>query len=289
MSPFQPSRIDSIKLQNFAGGFEFDLLRDDLIHPLVSGNKWRKLKYIVRHVIDHQYKTLVTFGGAYSNHLVATAFAGKHFKLQTVGFVRGDEQRETNHYENICLENGMRLIHVSREEFRDKSNLFEQHFSDDPKAFFVSEGGDHPLALPGCAEILDDLNKTYDYIVLALGTGTTMEGLVAETEKRGLSTRVIGISSLKNNFDLDKKLSPYNARHYKIYHDYHRGKYAKSDPELIKFILQFNDDTGIKLDTVYTGKMMMALQDLILKGAIEPEAKVLAIHTGGLLDFPGNL
>lgn len=281
MSPFQSSRIDPISLQHFANGFKFDLLRDDLIHPLVSGNKWRKLKYIIHHLLDNRYKTLVTFGGAYSNHLVATAFAGRHFGLQTVGFVRGDEVRETNNYENICMENGMRLIHVSREEFRDKSSLFERHFSNDPSAFFVSEGGDHPLALPSCAEILDELNTDYDYIILSMGTGTTMEGIVAEIEKRQKATQVIGISSLKNNFDLDKKLSKYHQRNYRIYHDYHRGKYAKSDQELIKFILQFYEDTGIQLDTVYTGKMMLALQDLILKGEIRQGSKVLAIHTGG--------
>ncbi len=283
MFPFQSSRVDTIRTSLIGNGFEFDLLRDDLIHPIVSGNKWRKLKYIIQYAQENGFKQLVTFGGAYSNHLVATAFAGHYFGIQTVGFVRGDEERALNHYESLCIENGMQLIHVNRTDFRNKEALFQTHFPDSDKALFVSEGGDHPMALPGCAEILDDLSKTYDFIVLSMGTGTTMEGIVAEIERRTLPTKVLGISSLKNNFDLDKKLAPYNTQYYQILHDYHRGKYAKSDDELMQFIKDFYGETGIKTEAVYTGKMLMALDDLIKLGVIEGHHKVLCIHTGGLL------
>lgn len=283
---FNASRIDEICTPLIGNGFEFDMLRDDLIHPIISGNKWRKLKYIVKDVKDRNHETLVTFGGAFSNHLVATACAGHAFGIKTVGFVRGEEIRNPSHYEVKCIEFGMELIHVPRDEYRDKRSLFESRFGNDSSAYFVNEGGDHPLALPGCAEILDELDKTYDYILLSLGTGTTMEGLVKEIDKRGLTTKVLGISSLKNNFDLDKKLLPYDSSRYEIHHDFHRGKYAKSDAELIQFIHRFHEDTGIKTDIVYTGKMLMAFDALIRLGSIKQGSKVLCIHTGGLMAFP---
>lgn len=288
LSPFNASRIDRISSPLIGNGYIFDLLRDDLIHPIVSGNKWRKLKYIVDFALQHQKSHLVSFGGAYSNHLVALAYAGKHFGLQTSGFVRGDEERPLNHYEELCIKNGMQLIKTSRTDYRNKQALFDAHFGNDTTALFVNEGGDHPMALPGCAEILDELPLTYDIILLSLGTGTTMEGLVKAIVERNLPTKVWGISSLKNNFELDRKMEKYPASVYQIFHDYHRGKYAKSDTELIHFIQNFYKETGIKTDTVYTGKMLMALDDLINKGQITKDQKVLCIHTGGLLAYPAQ-
>ncbi|MCC6818659.1 MAG: pyridoxal-phosphate dependent enzyme [Bacteroidia bacterium] len=286
MSIFNSSRVDCISIPLIGDGFPFDILRDDLIHPIVSGNKWRKLKYILKHLIEKDYKQLVTFGGAYSNHLVATAFAGREFGIKTIGFVRGDEVRLPNHYETLCIQNDMQLIHVNRTDYKDKMALFNSYFGEDADTYFIGEGGDHPLALIGCAEILDDLNKTYDFILLSMGTGTTAEGLVRGLTERKLPTHVYGISALKNNFELDIKLMKYDPLKYKVLHEYHRGKYAKSDPELIQFIREFYNQTGIKTDTVYTGKMLMALNDLIAKGTISRHHKVLCIHTGGLLDFP---
>lgn len=288
LSPFNASRTDSISSPLIGNGFTFDLLRDDLIHPIVSGNKWRKLKYIVDFALQHQKSHLVSFGGAYSNHLVALAYAGKHFGIQTTGFVRGDEERPLNHYEELCISNGMQLIKTSRTNYRNKQALFDAHFVNDTTALFVNEGGDHPMALPGCAEILDELHFTYDIILLSMGTGTTMEGLVKAIVERNLLTKVWGISSLKNNFELDRKMAQYPVESYQILHEYHRGKYAKSDTELITFIQNFYTETGIKTDTVYTGKMLMALDDLIKKGEISKGQKVLCIHTGGLLAFPAQ-
>lgn len=288
LSPFNASRTDSISSPLIGNGFTFDLLRDDLIHPIVSGNKWRKLKYIVDFALQHQKSHLVSFGGAYSNHLVALAYAGKHFGIQTTGFVRGDEERPLNHYEELCISNGMQLIKTSRTDYRNKQALFDAHFGNDKAALFVDEGGDHPMALPGCAEILEELHLTYDIILLSMGTGTTMEGLVKVIVERGLPTKVWGISSLKNNFELDRKMEKYPASAYQIFHDYHRGKYAKSDTDLINFIQHFYTETGIKTDTVYTGKMLMALDDLIKNGEITSGQKVLCIHTGGILAFPAQ-
>jgi 1-aminocyclopropane-1-carboxylate deaminase len=286
MNPFHPSRIDTISTPLIGDGFKFDILRDDLIHPIVSGNKWRKLKYIVQYAIDNQFETIVSFGGAYSNHLIALAFTGNYFNIKTVGFVRGNEQRELNHYETTCIDNHMQLIHVERSAYKNKQQLFKDHFGKNAKALFVNEGGEHPLAELGVAEILDDLKTHYNYIILSLGTGTTLYGLTKSIQKRKISTKTIGISSLKNNFDLDKKMSEFDASQFEIFHNFHRGKYAKMDTELLDFIDQFYKETNIKIEPVYTGKMLMALDELTKQSYFKPNDKVLCIHTGGLYASP---
>ena len=274
--------MEPLKFSRFGNDLQIDILRDDLIHPIISGNKWRKLKYIVKKLEEDKSQTLVTFGGAYSNHLVATAYAGKQFGIKTLGFVRGNEDRDINAYEKLCLENDMNLLHVDRTEYKDKNYLFEQYKKTNPNTFFVGEGGRHPLALLGCAEIVQELQKEYDYIFLALGTGTTMEGIVGECVKQDLKTKVIGISSLKNNFELNEIMAQFPLKNWQIEHNYHRGKYAKNDTELENFIQNFFLETGIQLEFVYTGKMMMAVQDFISKGFFKQSDKILCIHTGGL-------
>lgn len=231
---------------------------------------------------------LVTFGGAYSNHVVAAAYACRAFGIRSHAFIRGDEVREPNSYERLCVAQGMTLQHVSREAYREKRKLFDTFYENDPKAYFLDEGGKHPLGLKGCGEILDETEKQYDYIILPVGTGTTIEGVLAETVRRGSKTKILGISVLKNNFEIDRQLEKYDRDNWEVFHDFHRGRYAKSDPELIQYIMDFHDETGIITEAVYTGKMLMALRELAVSGIIKPDKKVLVIHTGGLLNFPGN-
>lgn len=281
-SPFKPSRVDQIQFSEFGRELHIDMLRDDLIHPLVSGNKWRKLKFIIKDLESKNDPILTTFGGAYSNHLVACAYAGHHFGIKTHAFVRGDEKRELNAFEKTCLDFGMTLTHVNRSAYKDKVSLFQTFKTEFPQAYFVGEGGRHPLALTGCAEILNDLKVTYDYIFLALGTGTTMEGLVKAVSEKKLKTRVIGVSSLKNNLELDQILSAYPKEYWQIEHNYHRGKYAKNDQELKNFIDHFKVETDVQLEFVYTGKMMLALKDMIQKKVFKNGDRILCIHTGGL-------
>lgn len=276
------SRIEKLDFSLFGNTCEIDILRDDLIHPLISGNKWRKLKFIIEHIKSTSKKRIVTFGGAYSNHLVAAAVAGFESGIETIGFVRGNEERELNAYEQVCTEYGMKLIHTDRRAYRDKELLFSQYFGNDPFAEFVGEGGRHPMALKGCAEILDELNKEYDYIILALGTGTSMEGILKGITERAIPTKIIGISSLKNNFELDGIMSKYNRNNWQIEHDFHRGKYAKNDTDLSAFIEKFRIETAIRLEYVYTGKMMMALYEMLNSRRIEAGKSILCIHTGGL-------
>lgn len=287
MLPYQNSRIDTIHTTRVGNGVLFDLLRDDLIHPVVCGNKWRKLKYVIDHALKNDIKDIVSFGGAYSNHLVALAHAGMTFEIKTHGFVRGEENTELNHYKKLCLSFGMNLIPVSRSRYKEKEQLFLEHFKGNEQTMMVAEGGDHPLAMKGIAEMFDTIGDQYDNIIVSIGTGTTLEGLVMEAGRRKIKTKIHGISSLKNNFSLDKRLEPH-AGNWKIHHDYHRGKYGKNDLELNDFILQFYAETGIQTEFVYTGKMLMAFDDLVKKGTIKADSKNLCIHTGGLLSFPGN-
>jgi 1-aminocyclopropane-1-carboxylate deaminase len=284
MGEFQNSKVETLKYSAFDKLLHTDILRDDLIHPIVCGNKWRKLKYAIEFIKTNQLETIVTFGGAYSNHVIATAFAGKAFNIQTVAFIRGDEVRALNHYEQLAIDCGMILRHVDRTAYKDKLALFNQYFGHDSKAFFLDEGGNHPLALKGCAEILDELAIEYDYIILPLGTGTTMEGLVQGVIEKKIKTKILGTSSLKKNFELDFRLAQYNTKYWHVFHDYHRGKYAKSDEDLEKFIARFMGETGVPIETVYTGKMMMAVADLIQNNYFKPTDKILLVHTGGLMN-----
>lgn len=284
MGIFLPSHIETLNTSYFDYNPNIDFLRDDLIHPIVSGNKWRKLKYIIEDFKASKSEVLVTFGGAYSNHLVATAFAGNALGVRTFGFVRGDENRPLNHYEILCVENDMTLKHVSRESYRDKVQLFAEYFPQS-SAYFVDEGGDHPMAYIGCKEILNQFNKQYDYIVLSLGTGTTMQGLVMGLAEQKSTTKVVGISSLKNNHYLNERLGAFNPINWEVMHDFHRGKYAKMDSELWHFIHSFYKETGVKTDPVYTAKMLMAVKSLYQTNYFKPNDKVLIIHTGGLLAF----
>lgn len=280
---FKKSHIESLNFSLFGTTCQIDILRDDLIHPIVSGNKWRKLKYIIQFMINENKKTLVTFGGAYSNHLVACSFAGKHFGIQTVAFIRGDEERLKNAFENLCIENGMQLIPVSREKYKDKDKLYIDYFGENIDTEMVGEGGRHPLALIGCSEIVEEIgNRNYDYIILSVGTGTTMEGIVQALYNNNINSKVIGISSLKNNFELDRIMSKYPDKYWQIEHSYHRGKYAKSDFQLNEFIDLFHKETNIQLEFVYTGKMMMAIEEMINNGTLESGKRILCIHTGGL-------
>ncbi len=283
-SIFNTSYIETIQIP-LLYNFKIDILRDDTIHPIVCGNKWRKLKYLIAHCIENKIEGIVTYGGAYSNHLVATAFAGNHYGLKTIGFVRGSEYRELNSYEQICIENNMKLIHVSRESFRQKNKLFESLNLPENKWLNIAEGGDSEWAVTGCEEILDDLKVEYDYIFLSAGTGTSAEGIVRGIVKRNLSTKVIVISSLKNNTYLDERLSKYPLSNWQVEHHYHRGKYAKTDNLLFDFMQQFKVQTNFKLEPIYTGKMFLALQDFIQNNKIKTTDRVLAIHTGGLLQF----
>ena len=263
--------------------------RDDLIDPYISGNKWRKLKYILKKAEELNKTHLITFGGAFSNHLVATAALSSRIKFKTTAFVRGEEV--TNQMLLLCKLYGMNLIFTDRESYKNKTKLFDDYFANDKNAFFVDEGGACLEATVGCAEIIDELEDTYDHIFCAAGTGTTASGLLNGIQKHKLNTKLHIVPALKGgDFILDEMQKYSTVSDQLVLHtDYHFGGYAKTTPELIEFIKDFVSKTGILIDPVYTAKMFYAIKDLQQKQIINKEDKILTIHTGGLLGLLGMM
>lgn len=264
--------------------------RDDLIHPFISGNKWRKLKYHLDDAHKQQKRHLVTFGGAWSNHLIATACAGAQFKFRTSAFVRADVGIN-NPVLALCRLFGMELIFVDRQSYRDKKSLYQLYFADDPDAYFINEGGYGALGAKGCEEIITELSSVYDHIFVACGTGTTLAGISnAASATYGTSkSHIHGVPVLKGGeFIATEVRNIYPSLPDPILHlDYHFGGYGKVNTALIQFIKHFSSATGIMLEPVYTGKVFFAVHDLIVKDYFAPGDQVLILHTGGLTGFLG--
>lgn len=259
------------------------ILREDLIHPEISGNKWRKLKYNIQEAKQLEFKTLLTFGGAYSNHIAATAAAGKHYGLKTIGIIRGEETLPLNSTLQLAAANGMQLKFVSRKEYKTKE---VSQFSN---CWIVPEGGSNAFAVKGCTEILTNVTIDFDVVCSACGTGGTLAGLIASTEKQALGFPVLkGGSFLKE--DIDKLLIDYSNqfklkienKNWNLITDYHFGGYAKVKPELVDFIKKFNEKHNILLDLIYTGKMLYGIFDLVKNTNQFDNKTIIAIHTGGV-------
>lgn len=253
------------------------ILREDLIHPTISGNKWRKLKYNVKEAKEKGFDTIVTFGGAFSNHIAATAAVGAAVNLKTIGIIRGDEV--SNATLDLAKNNGMKFQFVSREAYRKKDSSFYSN------CYVIPEGGSNELALKGCAEIVENITIDYDVICCAIGTGGTIAGIISSTTKE-----VIGFPALKGGQFLEadiKKLlllvEPKNQfDNWRLITDYHFGGYAKVKPELVHFVKAFKKKHGIVLDFIYTGKMLFGLFDKIKNTSQFDGKKIVVVHTGGI-------
>ena len=263
--------------------------RDDLNHPLISGNKLRKLKYNVLAAKAGGYKTILTFGGAYSNHIAATAQAGRIHNFKTIGIIRGEELA-LSWQKNVTLkkasEMGMKLKFISRTEYRDRENpQYLKKLQEEFGVFYLlPEGGTNQLAIQGCEEILSETDAQFDFITCAMGTGGTLAGLINASTSEQI---VLGFPALKGQFlyeDIRKFVTKSNWR---LIYDYHFGGYAKCNSTLVNFINDFRDQTSIPLDPIYTGKMLYGLLDLIKNDYFEQQTKILAIHTGGLQGIAG--
>ncbi|MFT6191648.1 1-aminocyclopropane-1-carboxylate deaminase/D-cysteine desulfhydrase [Polaribacter sp.] len=273
---------------------ELSIKREDLIHPFVSGNKFRKLKYNLKEAKKLKKKALLTFGGAYSNHIAATAVAGKLAGFKTFGIIRGEELGKNlteTIAENATLReahnNGMKLQFVSREDYRQKTSFgFIEKLKNKWGDFYlIPEGGTNILAVKGCEEILTEEDKQFNYICSALGTGGTISGLI---NSLGKQQKVIGFPALKGNF-LSEEIKKYTIKrkNWSLQKEYHFGGYAKYNEELIRFINEFKMDTNVLLDPIYTGKMVFGIIDLIKKDKFAEGTKILAIHTGGIQGIEG--
>ena len=273
--------LDQLSLPEFsAKNIEVSVLRLDKIHPVISGNKWFKLRYYLEEAKALHKKKIATFGGAWSNHIIATAAACRLNGLEATGIIRGEEASELSPTLKQAREMGMQLIFISREDYSMKK-IPEEINGDD--YYFISEGGYGMKGAAGAATILDCVEKeTCSHICCAAGTGTMMAGLVQASSEQN---NIVGISVLKNNFEIEqdvKSLVPDNKINFDLIHDYHFGGYAKHKPELINFMNEFYRATSIPSDFVYTGKLFYAIHDLMAKDYFPYRSRLLVIHSGGL-------
>ena len=255
--------------------------REDLLHEFVSGNKFRKLKYNLFEAKKLNKKTLLTFGGAYSNHIAATAYAGKLFGIKTVGVIRGEELAvdlnktiATNSTLKFALAQGMEFHFVSRTAYREKTNpefieKLQQQFGN---FYLIPEGGTNKLAIKGCEEIVSSQDEKFDYICCAVGTGGTISGIINSAKS---NQKVLGFPALKGGFitkEIKKNIN--NNSNWDLIADYHFGGYAKINNELISFINAIKEKYKLSLDPIYTGKMLFGINDLIQKNYFKKHTKI---------------
>lgn len=275
-------------------GVQLILKRDDLIHPTISGNKWRKMKYNLIEAHQQGFRQLITFGGAYSNHIYATASAGKVFGFEALGIIRGEELNpQSSPTLQYAAQQGMQFKFVSRTAYRDKEEILRHLKREDialERAYYLPEGGSNHLALKGLAELAQEIYQQTqpDYIVSAVGTGGTIAGILAASKA---PTQVIGITALKGATkglfrDIQELLSEHPAidfTRFALLDAYHFGGYAKHTTVLLDFIRQLESyNPTLQLEQVYTGKMLYGIIDLAEKGYFKKGSQVVAVHTGGL-------
>lgn len=271
-----------------ASNISLYIKREDLLHPEVSGNKFRKLKYNLLAARGQNKDTLLTFGGAFSNHIAAVAAAGKIFGFKTIGIIRGEElsgdlsktflQNPTLQY---AASKEMELKFISRDEYREKDNplFIEGLLKEFGDFYLLPEGGTNSLAIKGCEEILDEKDAGFDFICCAVGTGGTISGIINASRP---NQKVIGFPALKGDFLKNEILKYTSKTNWSLQQEYHFGGYGKINSALINFINDFQEKYHIPLDPVYTGKMFFGIFDLIQSSAFPQNSRILAIHTGGL-------
>ncbi|MEN3978605.1 pyridoxal-phosphate dependent enzyme [Acinetobacter sp. CWB-B33] len=265
-------------------GVTLAIKRLDSVHPQISGNKFFKLKYNFAAAQQQGLKQVLTFGGAYSNHIAATAYAAHLFGMQSIGIIRGEELalKALNPTMQTAQGFGMQLQFVSREMYRQKqsADFIQQLQAEFPNSYIIPEGGTNPLAIQGCTEILSPADlENFDLICCAAGTGGTIAGLI---EASVAHQHVLGFSALKGDF-LTQDVKQWTARrNWRITDEFCQGGYAKTTLELMQFIQEFEAAYSIPLEQVYTGKMLFGIQQMILRGEIKPEQRILVLHTGGL-------
>ena len=257
--------------------------REDLNHPFISGNKWWKLKYNFEEALRTGKKTVLTFGGAFSNHIYSTAAAANELQMESIGVIRGEERLPLNPVLHFAEGHGMRLDYISRDTYRNKTegvfiDKLHHKYGD---FYLIPEGGSNALAVKGVEEFANTLDMEYNYLCCPVGTGGTLAGLIRGTGRR---KKILGFSALKNGSFLKNEIINLGGTYEgcSLITDYHFGGYAKSTKELLAFINEFNRLHGVPLEFIYSGKMMYGIFDLAQKGFFERGARLLAIHTGGI-------
>ena len=288
-----PSPITEIKNSLLTKkNIQLYIKRDELIHPVIQGNKWRKLKYNITQSQQNGTLPLLSFGGAYSNHLHALAAIGKALNIQTIGIIRGHAPKRLTPCLQDMLDWGMQLQFISRLEYKQKKHqYFIQQLKQQLGEFYlIPEGGNNTAGKKGCAELLNELETHYDTICCEVGSGTMLSALIEHNTKP--DTHFLGFAVMKNpqlNQDIINNLSKAkkNSSNWSINHDYHFGGFAKTSAELNQFIRDIKQQYKIQLEPVYSGKMLWGIYDLIKKNHFKSGSKILAIHGGGLQGLRG--
>lgn len=295
MSLFEPKIVINQQFASYnSGAIICDIKREDLLHAQVSGNKLRKLKYNLQEAKNQGKDILITYGGAFSNHIAATAAAGKIAGFKTIGIIRGEElgnDLEKTLAGNATLQtavaNGMELQFISRESYREKEHSIHlTHLQNRyPRAYIIPEGGTNALAVKGTQEILTTHDKAfYDIICVAAGTGGTAAGIINSAARE---QRVIVFSALKGHF-MREAIMKYTTRSdFEVINETRFGGYAKVNEELVTFVNTRFRESGIPLEPIYTGKMMLGIEQMIASGVITGKVRILAVHTGGLQSIAG--
>jgi len=263
-----------------------------LNEPVTGGNKVFKLKYNLIKARGEGKKKLLTFGGTYSNHIAATALAGKREGFETYGVIRGEAASARNNTLTRAVADGMHLIFVSREDYRKKNDpeFLKTILTNYDEFYIIPEGGANAEGVKGCLEILNEDDSKYDHIVVSCGTGTTAAGIIMSMKPY---QQLTGISILRDGGSIESEIKKWIDEFkpsqrlplWEINHDYDFGGYAKKNNELENYCTKFEKQTGIKIEPIYTGKMFWGIEKLIEKGYFKPSSKILAIHTGGLQYF----
>lgn len=292
------SPLEKIELEIFQHyGVDVYVKRDDLIDPIISGNKWRKLKFNVLNAKKLGYQGILSFGGAYSNHIHALAFAGKQAELKTIGIIRGEPHYQNNTTLTDAKRWGMELVFVDRQTYRQRhdEHYLTQLQRQYPDYFIVPEGGSNPLALPGVGEIIKELNQqnTFHHLLVPVGSGGTLAGLIQADNNRH---NILGIAVLKQADYLQAEIKQLLAnsadnkqqyRNWQLLTQFHGGGYGKFSQQAAEQIWQFNQQTGILFEPIYSGKMLLAFLSLLTQGYFKRGEKVVLIHTGGLQGIKG--
>jgi len=285
-----PSQIQEIKLNIYnPNNIKLYVKREDLIHNIVSGNKWRKLKYNFEYIKKNNTKTILTFGGAYSNHLHALSWLAKKNKINSIGLVRGEESSKINPTLSFCLQNKMKLYFLDRTTYRKSkydneviNNLKEKY----KKIYILPEGGFNDFGIKGCEEIMDEVPDDFNIIACSIGTGCTAIGII---KSLNINQNFLGFTSFKNSNFINQTIGGYinSNSNWKIKSDYNFGGFGKINIELKNFINYFESSYKIKLDPIYTSKLFFGLFDMISKNKFKKESRILVLHTGGLQGLQG--
>jgi len=285
-----PTIQAEIQFVKSIGHSDLFVLREDRIHPEISGNKYRKLKYNLEAFSQGNYESILSFGGAYSNHIAALAAAGREFNIPTIGIIRGEELKDKiqdNPTLSYAKQNGMRLEFVSRTAYREKNQpkFLEELRMKFGNVYILPEGGTNEMAIKGCEEILGKHTAEFDYICCAVGTGGTIRGILNSALPH---QKVLGFPALKDSEFLKNEINQVGKRsNFDWINNFHFGGYGKYSTELIDFINEFKNQYNVPLEPIYTGKMFYGIVQLMKEKFFPVDSKILAVHTGGLQGIEG--